>query len=197
MKDDAGIASGRPMRIRIGRYTGVAQGLHWASVVLMSAILPLAWVMTSVAKDNPNRDALFMWHKSIGITIFLLVIARLTWRATHPAPMLPSSMVQWQVILARVSHWLLYAVLVVMPVSGYIMSAARGRVVPFFDLINLPALAENKDLFKLAQQVHLTTQWAVYVLVGLHILATVWHITMRRDGILERMLPAQRNADPS
>jgi cytochrome b561 len=197
MKDDAGIASGRPMRIRIARYTGVAQGLHWVTTLLIAAILPLAWVMTSVAKDNPNRDALFMWHKSIGITIFLLVVARLTWRATHPAPALPSSMAHWEAILAKLSHWLLYVVLVVMPVSGYIMSAAGGHAVSFFGLVNLPALAENKDLSKLAQQVHLATQWAVYVLVALHIIATVWHITMRRDGLLERMLPAQRNADPS
>lgn len=195
MKDDAGLAAGKPMRIRIARYTGVAQGLHWVSTLLVFAILPLAWAMTLAAKDNPNRDALFMWHKSIGVTIFLVVVARLVWRAMHPAPALPASMMRWEAILTKLSHWLLYAVLLVMPVSGYILTAARGRAVPFFGLVDLPALAEDKNLHKFAEQVHLATQWAVYALIALHIGAVVWHIVMRRDGILERMLPALRNAE--
>ncbi|MGO9006265.1 MAG: cytochrome b [Beijerinckiaceae bacterium] len=186
--------SARPARIRILRFSGTAQALHWLTGVLMFTVLPLAWVMTAVAKDNPNRAMLFALHKSIGVTILLLTMMRLLWRATNPAPSFPASMTRWDANSAKLSHWLLYVVLVVMPISGYVLSSAGGHPVTFFGLFAFPALPQNKGAAKLADEIHLVAQWAVYGLIALHILATAWHIVVRRDGILDRMLPEQSSA---
>lgn len=177
------------------RYSGTAQVLHWLTAVLMFTILPLAWGMTAVAKDNPWRDTLFLLHKSVGVTILALTIIRLAWRGTHPAPALPQSLMPWQAFVAKLSHWLLYLILIIMPVSGYVMSSTGGHSVSFFGLFDFPALPQDKPISKLADAIHLTTQWAVYTLIALHLLATTWHVAVRRDGILERMLPEQRNVE--
>lgn len=181
-------------RLTLVRYTGTAQVLHWTTALLMFAVLPIAWVMTSLAHDNPNRDMLYLMHKSIGVTILVLTAIRIVWRASHRAPILPATMRGWEVAIAKLSHWLLYAILLIMPISGYVTSAAGGHPVSFFYLFTLPSLPLDKGLAKFAEEVHLLTQWAVYVLIALHILATSWHIVVRRDGILDRMLPRQRNA---
>ena len=96
---------------------------------------------------------------------------------------------------AKLSHWLLYLILLVMPISGYVLSTASGHPVTFFGLFEFPSLPQNKLLAQLAVDIHLLTQWVVYALIALHILATTWHILLRRDAVLDRMLPEQRNAE--
>jgi cytochrome b561 len=174
------------------RYTPTAQALHWITVALMFAILPIAWVMVNMPKTAPSRDLVFTVHKSIGLTILALVAVRLLWRAAHPAPELPGGMARWEKTSAFASHWMLYLILIGMPVSGYVLSAAGGHPVTYFDLFTLPGLPENKPLAHAAVWVHVATgQWLVYALILLHVAATVWHLTVRRDGVLDRMLPAQ------
>ncbi len=187
--------SARPTRIGSLKYDGPAQALHWLTALLMFTALPLAWVMTAVAKDYPKRGTLFTLHKSIGVTILLLSIARILWRAAHPAPSLPASLARWEAYSAKLSHGLLYGVLLVMPISGYVLSSAGGHAVPFFGLFDFPALPQNKGAAKLADEIHLIAQWVVYALIAWHVLATTWHIVVCRDGILERMLPEQRNTE--
>jgi cytochrome b561 len=161
----------------------------------MFTVLPPAWVMTAVAKDYPNRGTLFTLHKSIGVTILLLTIVRLFWRTANPAPSFPARMMRWEAYSAKLSHWLIYGVLLVMPISGYVLFSAGGHAVPFFGLFDFPALPQNKGAAKLADGIHLIAQWVVYALIAWHVLATTWHIVVRRDGILERMLPEQRIAE--
>lgn len=175
-------------------YSGFAQALHWLTALLIFAILPVAWVMSEMAKDNPERGFAFMIHKSLGVTIFALVVARLLWRAVNPAPELPGHLARWEARGAKITHVLLYVVLLVMPVSGYITSAAANHPVNFFGLFTLPLLTENKELAEVAEDVHGAAQWALYALVALHVLATSWHVCVRRDGALHRMLPKQVNA---
>lgn len=180
---------GQPGRAR--RYTGTAQALHWLTVLLVATILPVAWVMTSLARGSPSRDGLFTFHKSLGVTILAVIVIRLVWRAMHPAPpetQIPPTLA----LIGRISHWLIYAIFIVMPVSGYVMSTAGGHPVSYFGLFSLPPLRTNGEVGETAETIHLLGQWAVYVLLGLHILASAWHAAIRRDGTLERMLPAQR-----
>src|SRR6516165_29479 len=186
-------APARLKRIKIERYTNLAQGLHWVTALLMFAVIVIAWVMVSMAKDNPYRDMMFTSHKSVGVTILALTVLRLIWRAGHRAPALPANVAPWEAGLAKVSHWLLYAVLVIMPVSGYVLTATSTYPLSFFGLFDLPHLPTNKALSHAAAEVHEVTQWAVYGLIALHIFATLWHTIAYRDGTLERMLPEQTN----
>lgn len=172
------------------RYTAVAQGLHWLTVILVFTTLPIAWIMQSMSR-GPHRETYVGIHKSLGVTILLLVVARLLWRAWCRAPPLPQSLSPFMSMLAKSTHWALYALFLAVPVSGYILSAAGGHTVPFFGLFQLPALPHDEALAHAAAFVHNTLRWLVYALILGHVGATVWHVAWRRDGTLERMLPAQ------
>jgi cytochrome b561 len=180
-------------RFATDRYNPVNQALHWITAVLVLATLPIAWVMVNAGETNPLVGPLFMIHKSLGVLIFLVVALRILWRGINPAPPLPWTMESWETWAARISHFLLYLVLIGMPISGYITSAASNHPVSFFGLFNLPLLHENKPLAKQAGQFHEALAYAVYFLVGLHIGATAYHLIVKRDGILNRMLPKQIN----
>ena len=174
------------------RYTLTAQALHWLTALLMLCVVPLAWIMLSLAKSDPSRGFYFNLHKSFGLTILAIVAVRLVWRATHPAPPLPAGFERWNRAMAFASHWLLYLVLLGMPISGYILSSAGGFPVHYFGLFTLPQLPKNPALANAADWVHVGLgQWMVYGLVALHVLATTWHVAVRRDGVLGRMLPEQ------
>ena len=175
-----------------GRYTAVAQALHWVVALLMLAAVAVAWSMVLRGANDPDRDTWYTLHKSIGLTILALVAVRLAWRAVHPAPPLPPHMAAWERALARASHWLLYAILLVMPISGYVLSSAGGYPVSWFWLFTVPdVVARSRSVAGIAVQVHLLGQWAVYALFVLHVAGTAWHVVVRRDGALDRMLPAQ------
>ncbi len=177
------------------RYTATAQALHWVTALLMFSVLPLAWVMVAMPQTAPSRSFYFMLHKSVGLTILALVAFRLAWRASHPAPPSQHLLAPWEHWASRVSHWLLYLILLGMPVTGYVMSAAEGHAVTYFGLFTLPGLPHSKQAASAAFWIHVVTgQWAVYALIALHLLATVWHVAIRRDAVLERMLPPERNA---
>lgn len=178
-----------PLAPAVTRYTLTAQALHWLTVLLILAILPVAWVMVSLPKD-PQQAWLFVIHRSLGITILAVVAVRLAWRATHPPPPLPGGSSTAIELVGRLTHWLLYTLLLLMPVSGYLQSG-NGRPVSYLGLFDLPALPKNKGLGEIAQTTHLLGQWGIYVLVVLHVLATVWHVAVRRDGLLGRMIPPQ------
>lgn len=174
------------------RYTAMAQALHWLTAALVFTVLALAWVMYNMPGNAPTRGLLFTLHKSFGFTIFALVVIRLIWRARHRAPDLaaPAGMRA----AAAASHGLLYLTLLALPLSGYIMSAATGRPISLFGLVDLPGFAEKMEpTMKAAFVAHVGfLQWVLYALLLLHVGAAIWHVAVRRDGALERMLPAQR-----
>ena len=184
-----------PIRLSSGvrRYTLTAQAFHWIVAALMFAVIPLAWVMVNMPRDAPSREWVYTVHKSVGITIFAIVAARLAWRAAHPAPPLPATMAKWERGMAAASHWMLYIILVGMPLSGYVLSATTaGKDVPFLNLFMLPSLPKNQAASDAARWVHAAVgQWLVYALIVLHLAATAWHVVVRRDGTLDRMLPEQ------
>ena len=168
------------------------QALHWAVALLMFSVVPLAWVMTEMPKDAAGRQLFYTLHKSIGVTILVLAAVRLIIRVSRPIPPEPAGTPRWMAVSAVASHWLLYGVLFAMPISGYIASASSPFGVSYFGLFHLPQLPQNKALAENAISVHLVLQWAVYALIALHVLATAWHVAVRRDGLLARELPIQR-----
>lgn len=174
------------------RYTAGAQGLHWLTALLMFAIVPIAWHMTMLDRADPNRETWYTVHKSIGLTILALSVIRIVWRGLYPPPPLPGTMGRLEAGAAVLSHWLLYLVLFAMPVSGYLLSAAGGHPVSYFGLFEIPnVVPQSQALSRAGATIHILGQWAVYALVVLHVVATAWHLTVRRDGILDRMLPKQ------
>ena len=168
------------------RYSEGAILFHWtiAALVIFNLVVGLAHVQLRAL------GALMGVHKSVGLTIFAVVVVRIVWRMVHPAPPDPSTP-RALTLIGRVNHWLLYLIFLVMPVSGYLLSAWAGRDTPYFWLFTVPGFAKDEAAMKTAQAVHVFGQWAVYAVVLLHLAGTAWHLLIRRDGLLERMLPVQ------
>src|SRR5947208_12889975 len=119
------------------RYGVLARTLHWTIAVLILCSVSLGLTVMSL-DSGETQDFLFAIHKSVGLSILLVMCARLLWRATHPAPALPTAMPRWQHWAAHATHGLLYAIAFVMPVSGYVAVAARGRETLFLGPWSVP-----------------------------------------------------------
>lgn len=180
----------------IERYTSLAQVSHWAAAVLMLAAVVLVWVFMAMPAEQAGRFAYITLHKSIGQTIFFLTLFRLIWRSFRPAPPMGGRIMAWEAFVARTNHWLLYVIMILMPLTGYVLATVAARPSPYFWLFYWPEPAVSTVVAHVALRAHLVGQYLVYAMVGLHVAAVVWHVAVRRDGTLERMLPAQREPGP-
>ena len=178
------------------RYTELAQTLHWITAACVAGLLPAAWVFTSLPEKSPKVLPVFLVHEWLGLTVFLLILLRVFWRISHPAPALGPNTPGWLEVISKSSHWLIYLVFFAMPISGYLMVSAGGQPVSLWG-VPLPALPKSVNLSKAAADWHAFGQWVVYVLLVLHILGTAYHVAIRKDGALQRMLPPQTRRDPS
>lgn len=172
------------------RYTAVAVALHWLIAVLIVTQLVLGWTMIQIPKEPVGvRAYWFNLHKSIGITIALLVLVRIAWRWRHPAPPLPPGVPGWQRRAAATSHVVLYACLIGMPLAGFLGSTFSGYPIKYFG-IALPQWGFKSDPLKsLFSAVHLTLAWVFMTVIALHVSAAVKHLLVDRDGVFWRMWP--------
>jgi cytochrome b561 len=176
-----------PISGRAGSYTKTAVVLHWVIAAGAVTMIGLGWWMISIPKDPPGvRLAAFNLHKSIGITIFLLMAARLTWRLAHRPPPLPA-MPRWQARAARVNHALLYACLLLMPVAGFTASSFSGRPIVYFGYPLPVLLARNDAIAQAFYAVHLTVSWILVAAIAVHVAATIKHQFIDRDNLMRRM----------
>jgi cytochrome b561 len=175
------------------RYTTTAIVLHWLIAVAVLGLIAWGWWMQTIPKvpAGPRADA-YNLHKSMGITVLLLMLVRIEWRAVHaPPPFVP--MPPWQARLARAVHLLLYVCLIVQPVSGYLGSAFSGYPVRFFGVV-LPSWAPKSDAIKDAMSVvHLVDSWILVGLLLLHFAGSAKRAWLERDGSFRRMWPLPRN----
>jgi cytochrome b561 len=171
------------------RYTRTALSLHWLIALLIFATFPLGIYMHDLPL-SPFKLKLFSYHKWIGVTVFLLMMFRLYWRLTHRPPALPESRPRWERIAAESVHHLLYALLFLIPLSGWLMSSAKGVQTVWFGVLPLPDLVgKDKVLGDLLQQVHELLNFTLFGALGGHIGAALKHHFIERDDILARMLP--------
>ena len=178
------------MQSRAERYDGVAISFHWAIALLIVANVALAWSLDAFERDSPIQKQFLTIHKSIGVTILILAVLRLAWRSIHRPPPLPESLPPWQRRVADLSHWLLYVVLIVMPISGLIDAGAFSQPVHYFFLFTLPAfIAHNEPLGHAAFAVHKATAVLLYILLAAHAGAALHHHFVRKDDVLRRILP--------
>jgi cytochrome b561 len=168
-------------------YTRTAVALHWSIAGLILAGLFMGWTMTDMA-ISPTRLKVYNYHKWIGVTVLALSLIRLVWKLTHAAPPLPS-MPRWQQLAARLSHGLLYVLMLAVPVAGWIYSNASGYRVVYLGKLPLPNLVDrDKELAAAWLQVHGNLAMILAVLLGLHVLAALQHQFIARDATLRRML---------
>ncbi len=179
-------------------YTAPAKLLHWlvASLVVVQIVLANLAERAEDADDLVSELALFANHRSVGITILALIIIRLLWRWRNPPPPLPETVPQWQLMASRVSHYSLYTILLVMPISGWLMTSAADVSVSWFGLVDLPDFsAPNHDREEFYEGIHELLATLLFVIASLHILAALKHRLFDKDGVLQRMLAVSGTAD--
>ncbi len=179
--------------VEIACYDPVARTLHWLIAALAVVVVSLGWAIPGAPRETESRDLLLLLHRSVGLSILALMVIRVLWRLFHPPPPLPAGFPRIEALAAYADHALLYVLFLVMPLSGYVNAAAAGHAVSLFGLVAIPPLIpENGRLSQAAVAVHLAGQFVVYGLVALHVAAALMHRIVRRNTILERMLPLRR-----
>jgi cytochrome b561 len=181
------------MKSLSGKYGPAAMTLHWVVAILLLAGLVLAWVLPR--KSAPGYDTILELHKSVGIMVLALVVARLLWRIGNPvAP--AAGLTPLETRLSELTHWALYAIMLLIPLTGYLFSSTDGQHLDFFGLFTAASpLPTDRTVSRPLEFLHKTGQYAIYGFVGLHVLAALYHYFVKRDGVLQRMLPLRGAGD--
>jgi cytochrome b561 len=170
-------------------YKSSVKFLHWLIVALLIVQFIVAWTMPHIGRNTPVTTLISL-HFTVGIVILAVAILRLVWRVIQGEPAPLDGVPPWQTQSARVIHWLLYLLLLVVPVLGWINASWRGMPLVLFGL-ELPKLIGTRAPgWRWTGDVHnLLANYMMLTLVGLHILAGLYHYFIRRDHVLQRMLP--------
>ena len=179
-----------------GRYTRFAVAMHWIVAAVVLVQYPLGWLMQEIPKEPPGQRAgVFNLHKSIGLTILALMILRLGWRLAHRPPGFPP-MAAWQARVAKLTHFVLYAALIGLPLAGYLGSVFSGYPVKYFGIVLPSWAAKNPHLKDVMSSVHLTLAWVLIAAFALHIAGVVKHLLVDRDDLMSRMTWSRGPASP-
>lgn len=170
-------------------YTGTAKFLHWLILALLIGQFITAWTMPHIGRNTPVTTLISL-HFTLGVVILAVALVRLGWRVTHGEPAPQDGLPPWQAASARLLHGALYALLFVLPLLGWINASWRNMPVAMFGF-ELPQLvATRAPGWGWTGDVHeLLSNYLLLALVGLHVAAALYHYFIRRDGVLQRMLP--------
>lgn len=172
------------------RYSTTSRLFHWGMALLILLTIPAGLLMVQKGIGRGLQDALFLYHKNVGVLLLVLVVARLLWRWHRPAPKLPLTLPALQASVARLTHALLYLLLIIMPVEGYIRVRAGGFPIEALDALGIQTLVPRSDaLAATAKSVHYYSGLAIMIVLALHIGAALYHRFITRDGIFDRMWP--------
>jgi cytochrome b561 len=174
-------------------YSPTARLLHWLTVAVVAVMIPVGLTMVYRGKAlnlwDGTTNALYSGHKLAGLVLLAIVLVRLASRLVRGAPPDEPSLEPWQRTASHAVHWLLYLLLIVMPVLGWI-GVSMFPALDVFGLFKLPALTvPNSEGAKLVLTLHRLCAFALLGLIGLHIAAALFHHFVRKDGVLARMLP--------
>jgi cytochrome b561 len=191
------------------RFTAPAIVLHWAIAALLLYNIWLGWQYGDL-KPGLKQFQILQLHKSVGITVLALTVLRLAWRLFNPPPALPAHMPRWEKFAAVATHWAFYAIMLGLPLTGWIMVSASPTNLPTFLYQNLGlkltwphigpvhdlAMPARKTLESASTEVHEALVKLTYVLFVLHVGAALKHHFVNRDAVLWHMIPIGRKPVP-
>jgi len=167
-------------------YDFVTKCLHWSIALLLIIQICLGIIATRI-HNQAIISRLFFVHKSLGLTLLLFGIIFVLWRLCHRSPRRHGSLPTWQYISAKIVHFALFILIIVMPLSGWFMSTAAGYPPSFWGLFIIKApVAVNHNLFHFMANIHLICAWLITILIIIHTLAALKHALIERDGTLRR-----------
>jgi cytochrome b561 len=170
-------------------YDRVIRGIHWLTLLLFIAVYAAAWIAHSGLAGEWFQPVMTL-HRSLGLSVFCLTIFRLGWRCRAHTPKLPADLHPLQKLAARANEAMLYLLLMAQPLLGLLQTNARGQQVDLFFLGLLPAVTgANRPLARQLHDLHALTANALLILIAMHAAAALFHHFIRRDAVLDAMLP--------
>ena len=174
------------------RYSTLTIALHWFMLALLAAVYACIELREFWPKGSDPRELLKTWHFMLGLSVLLLVWVRLAARLGGGTPPIEPAPPAWQNLLAKGVHIALYALMIGMPIGGWLILSGEGKPIPFFGF-ELPALVgPNEELAEQIEEIHETGGVVGYWLIGLHAAAALFHHYIKRDNTLLRMTGRQR-----
>lgn len=171
-------------------YRTTARIFHWITAMIVLALIPVGALMVQDGLPRALQNTLFIMHKNVGTLVLILVIARLIYRWRNPPQLAHVALPRLQELAAQLTHVGLYAMLLIMPIAGYIRVRAGGFPIESLDALGVPALVPRSEaLAETAKMVHYYGSYAIAVLAAMHIGAALFHGLIRKDGIFTRMWP--------
>lgn len=177
------------LRSNTARYGSFSIAIHWLMLILIVAVYTCMELKGIFPRGSDSREMMKTWHFMLGLSVLLLAALRLVLNLTAPVPDIRPEPPRWQKILARLMHLALYALMLGLPLAGWLLLSAAGKPIPFFGL-QLPALiGENQTMAKSIKEIHETGATVGYFLIGFHTAAALYHHYVVRDDTLLRMMP--------
>lgn len=171
------------------QYGRIAKTFHWLTALLIFGMLPLGFYMVWLA-PGPLKFDLYQLHKSIGMTILLLVILRMGWKLSNPKPKPPDTLKKWEVVFSRLVHGVLYLTLFFMPLTGWLLTSASEFPNKYFGLFDVPDLVgKDEGLYEAMSEAHEIIAFIIIAAVFFHVAGALKHYFVDRDQTLQRMLP--------
>ena len=174
------------------KYSSLSKVFHWGIALAVIAMLTIGFFLDDV--PTQFKGTAYMLHKSTGITILFLMILRLIFINASGKPALPNAMKLWEKVLSRFVQYSFYLLLLIMPLSGWIMSVAGNKIPVYFGMFKapLPWIESNKQLAKVMDKTHEVIAWILIAFIVLHILGALKHHFIDKDNILRTMLPEKK-----
>lgn len=171
-------------------YGAIPQAVHWLTVILVA----VAWILGLFGDDlpkGPPRAAGLFFHMSAGLAVIILLVVRLAWNLFNPSPSAgPTTLGIWSVRLGKATHYLLYALLIAVPVAGIVLQFARGEAIPLFGLAEIASpWIKDRAFSRSVKELHEILAHTLIVVAGFHAAAALIHHWILRDRTLARMLP--------
>lgn len=174
------------------RYSTLSITMHWVMVLLLIAVYAFINLADVYPKGSDARNLMKTWHFMLGLSVLALVLVRIVVNVTRTAPRIVPNPPAWQNLSAKAMHLALYALMLGLPIAGWLILSASGKPIPFFGLQLPSLLAENKDLAHNIKELHEAGGTIGYFLIGLHAVAGLYHHYVVKDNTLLRMLPGRR-----
>jgi len=169
-------------------YGGVSRLNHWIGAVVFASLLIVGFILSYDVLPDEQAGEVRNLHKATGTLVLLFAIWRVTWRIGQGFPPAASDRANWELMLSRAVHGAMLLTLIVMPLSGVLMSLLGGRPIDMYGLFTIPPVAEMKDLARSLRKVHEVAGYTLAILIGLHIAGAMKHAVMDKDATLRRML---------
>ncbi len=168
-------------------YGTIAKILHWTISIMMICLICVGFIMSNM-EPSPEKYQLYKVHKATGVIVLLLVIFRIIWKLSNKTVQLPSDISSLIKFGAKITHYLQYLFMLLMPISGILMSTFSGKEIPVFGLFTIPTFEKNSELAGIFYKIHVTAIWFFIAVIILHIGAALYHHFIRKDQVLMRMI---------